>query len=402
MILDFNQFVLEALTLKKDGGAHYLDRVNTRLANLTLVDLVTKNGESVKVEPAEFKEIETFYRGALQAIADPSTSKLFKDTDVASGVIGIIRLGKLKVTTSNGIECEPKFKVYERTDKANGQPVYRTGSCFWLFTIGQTVSTIKLYDVDGNSKSDKEFLINKSIDHLVADRQAELAKISRVFSINLDSKDALAKQHQIILTPAGISIIKLDLSSNMSSQDQLIDFLNANTFEIKPEAKFTQQVEIDPNFKIEQVPKQMNITPGKVWILEKNEKFDTWGAVPIIASSLDRGVINIKVGKKWLHWLDKLDPPKVPNFNTPLKIDRTISKGDQVTLAKELGNGDWQVNIGTVTDISIDARSSDYPYVKTAGWDETFIIPAKEADQIFRTPQMVTESLLDFNQWINL
>lgn len=403
MILDFNSFINEALTLKKDGGAHYLERVNTRLANLTLVDLTSSDGESIQVDPAEFKEIESFYRSALQAIANPETSKLFKETDVSSGVIGIIRLGKLKVTTKSGIEVEPRFKVYERTDKATGKAVYRTGRCFWLFTIGSQVSTIKLYDVDGDTPSEKTFLVNKSIDHLLADRSAELAKISRVFSVKLDSKEAIAKQHQVILTPAGISIIKLDLTSPDSSRDQLTHFLNKVTQAQPGDTRFTQQVEADPNFKLESVPKQMNITPGKVWILEKNETFNTWGALPIIASSLDRGVINIKVGKKWLHWLDKLNPPKEPSFNTPLKIDRTISKGDRVTLAKPLANGSWLVNIGTVTEISIDARSSEFPYVKTAGWDESFIINAKEADKIFKEQPVVAESLLlDFKSWISL
>jgi hypothetical protein len=102
------------------------------------------------------------------------------------------------------------------------------------------------------------------------------------------------------------------------------------------------------------------------------------------------------LGKKWLHWLEN------PIFNTPLQIDRTLKKGDTLTLAKEIGNGDWLVNTGKVTDIATDSRSSEYPYVKTNGWDSSIIISKNDANKIFVDYRKTNENLLpvlDFEQW---
>lgn len=402
MIKDFQSFINEAITLKREGGEHYLERANTRLAMLEVVGFVNSKGDKIDATDSDISQTQQFFREALSNIADPNKSQVFSDTDIKPGYIGIIRLGKPKVTLTNGEEAMPVFRVYERTDRSTGKDVFRTGTCFWIFTIGSQVSTIKLYDVDGNKPSEKAYLINKSIDHMLADREAELAKISRVFSIKLDSKEELEKRHSVILTPAGISIIHLNISSG-DSRDQLDDFINKSTVS-QPE---TFQLIPDPNressFSLEAVPKQMNVTPDKVWLLEKNEKFTTWGAMPILQSRQVTGPtgneIQIKLGKKWLHWLEK------PVFNTPLQIDRVIKKGDKITLAKEISNGDWLVNSGTITDIATDSRSSEFPYVKTAGWDTSFIINREEASNIFVDSRNVNENLnqiLSFSEWSRL
>ena len=404
MLKDFQSFINEAITLKKDGGAHYLERVDTRLSQLEVVGFVNAKGDSVDYTNVDISQAQQFFREALSTIADPDRSQVFSDTDIQPGFIGIIRLGKPKVVLSSGEEASPIFKVYERTDRTTDKKVFRTGTCFWIFTIGSQVSTIKLYDVDGNLPSEKSFLINKSIDHMMADREAELAKISRVFSIRLDSREDLVKRHKIVLTPAGISTVRLDLTSG-DTREQLDSFISGSTLSRQETFQLIPDPSRESSFSLESVPKQMNVTPDKVWLLEKNEKFNTWGAMPIIQSRQVSGPtgneIQIKLGKKWLHWLEK------PVFNTPLQIDRVIKKGDRITLAKEIGNGDWLVNLGTVTDIATDSRSSEFPYVKTGGWDTSFIINRDEASKIFVDSRQVSESsnqVLSFQEWnsINL
>jgi hypothetical protein len=401
LIKDFKSFVSEALILKREGGDHYLERVKTRLANLKITEFTDSTGKRVSVPEEDRLAIQAFYRKALSSIADPEQSRIFSELDIKPGHIGIIRLGKPKVTLASGEIVEPIFKVYERTDKLTGEPVLRSGKCFWLFTIGSQVSTIKLYNFDGNSVSEKQKLIDKSIDHLMSDREAELAKISRVFSVKLDSKEDLVKRHEIVVTPAGISIIGLNLASEKSINDQLEDFLRDST-RIREE-RVMMVPRQDAEFTLESIPKQMNITPDKVWLLEKNATHNTWGALPILQVKQINGLtgneIQVKVGKKWLHWLNN------PSFNTPIQIDRVIKKGDTITLGKRLGSGDWLINTGVITDIATDARSSEFPYVKTNGWTSSDIISKEQGEVIFKDYRETNESeysLLDFKSFINL
>ncbi|CAB4175451.1 hypothetical protein UFOVP972_196 [uncultured Caudovirales phage] len=402
MIKDFQSFINEAITLKREGGAHYLERVNTRLSQLEIVGFTNNKGDKIEVSNAETSQAQSFFREALANIADPNKSKIFSETDIKPGHIGIIRLGKPKVTLDSGEVVEPVFKVYERTDSTTNKPVFRTGKCFWLFTIGSQVSTIKLYNVDGNTPSEKTFLINKSIEHMVADRQAELEKISRVFSVKLDSKEALEKRHTIVLTPSGISIVSLNFKSGDAPAQQLTSFLKDSTTTQQEIVQFIPDPNRESSVSLEMVPKQMNVTPNKVWLLEQKtvEGVDTWGALPILQSKQVTGPygseIQIKLGKKWLHWFE------TPIFNTPLQIDRVIKKGDTVTLAKEIGNGNWLANTGVITDIATDLRSSEFPYVKTNGWASSIIIGRENAEKIFVDFRKTNESIspvLSFKQW---
>jgi hypothetical protein len=397
VLKSFPDYINEALTLRRAGGEHYLERVQTRLTQLEVVGFTNNNGEKIDAKNSDILQTQQFFREILPILGDPDKSRVFADTTVEPGYIGLVRLGKPTVTLSTGEEVLPIFKVYERTDDSTGKSVFRKGTCFWLFTIGSQVSTIKLYNMDGTSKSEKSFLVNKSIDHMMADRAAELAKISRVFSIGLDSRKDLEKRHTIVLNPGEITKLHLDLQSG-DLKEQASEILNRSTVS-KPDPTL-----LDPDrestFSLESVPKQMNVTPNKVWLLEKNEKFNTWGALPIIQSKqipvLNGNAIEIKVGRKWLHWL------KEPVFNTPLQIDRVIKKGDTITLAKQMGNGNWLINTGTITDISTDSTSSEYPYVKTNGWAESSVMPSAEASKIFKDSRVVAESftnVLSFSQW---
>lgn len=207
--------------------------------------------------------------------------------------------------------------------------------------------------------------------------------------------------HSIILNPANIQPVTLDFTSNLRSSEQLEEFVKANT--IVPQ----ERVQLIPptggeRLVLENVPKQMNVTPDKVWVVEWNEKFKTWGALPILKSKQIKGAtgneIEITLGKKWLHWLPE------PKFNPPgTSSERIIKKGDTISLAKELANDDWLVNTGTVTDIATDSRSSEFPYVKTEGWAESLIINKEDAKTIFVDFRGVRESVhvLTFRNWLN-
>ena len=225
MVKDFHSFINESISLKRDGGAHYLERVDIRLSQLEVIGFTDSKGEKVETLNTELIQAQDFFREAISRIADPNKSKVFSDTDIKPGHIGIIRLGKPKVTLSSGKEVQPIFRVYERTDQSTGKAIMRTGKCFWLFTIGSQASTIKLYDVDGNTPREKNFLIGKSIEHMMADREAELAKISRVFSVNLDSREDLEKRHTVVLTPGGISIISLNFKLSDDIDNNFLPFL---------------------------------------------------------------------------------------------------------------------------------------------------------------------------------
>ena len=400
MLKDFQTFINEAITLNRVDGAHFLERVETRLSNLEVIGFTNLAGDKVDASNQDIIQAQTFFREALSTIATPDKSKVFRDTTIDPSNIGLIRLGKCEVTLSSGEKAEPVFRVYERTDATTRKPVFRTGKYFWIFSIGSQVTTIKLYNTDGRSKSDKSFLINKSIEHLLSSRKAELERISRVFSIRVNDTEDLIKRHQIELTPGGISTINLDLSSSESSKNQLSKFFDENLIKRQETLYAIPDPDRESTFSLESIPKQMNITPNRVWLLEKNEKFNTWGAMPIIQSKqisvINGNAVEIKVGRKWLHWLEK------PMFNTPLQIDRVIKKGDNITLAKQMGNGNWLVNTGNITDISTDSTSSEYPYVKTKGWDNSFVISGEEAKKIFKDYREVNENaahVLSFSQW---
>jgi len=403
VVKDFRGFINEALALALEPSGlksqHYLDRVDDRLANLEVVGLEGGDGRRVQISSAELSEITKFFRTALSQLADHETGSVFKAADVPPDKIGLVRLAVTNVILSDGASVKPIFEVYERNEGTTNKMVQ--GKYFWIFTVGSTAKTLKLYNTDGQTPQGRDFLIDKSIDHLRRKAEKELERISRLYNVSISDREDLMNMHSIILNPANIQPVTLDFTSNLRSSEQLEEFVKANT--IVPQ----ERVQLIPptggeRLVLENVPKQMNVTPDKVWVVEWNEKFKTWGALPILKSKQIKGAtgneIEITLGKKWLQWLPE------PKFNPPgTSSERIIKKGDTISLAKELANDDWLVNTGTVTDIATDSRSSEFPYVKTEGWAESLIINKEDAKTIFVDFRGVRESVhvLTFRNWLN-
>ena len=380
MIKDFSTFIGESLGVT---GDHFEKRAKTRLKDLKIIGFVDASGKNIQVSSNVSSEATQFFQNALFRLADIENSIIFEKVDIPLGKIAIIRLGKPVVILEDGRKVNPVFEVYERmSDSDPKKTVMRTGTCFWIFTTGSTVRTIKLYDTDGTKQADRNILIDKSIEHMRTDRESELSRLSRVHKMDFTDIDVLRENHLIVLKPAGLDTVSLDLSSDISPSQQLSEFIS-NTQVSRQEKIHTVYTPPTTDIVLEKVPKQMNVTPDKVWVLERNEKFDTWGARPITSSKLVKGArdnsITIMVGSKHIHWLDL----KKPVFNAPTPSNlKTIQKGDKITLAKQLGNGEWLANTGTIKEISIDPKS-EYPYVKTDGWDKSEIIPAELANKMF-------------------
>jgi hypothetical protein len=403
MVKDFRGFINEALALALEPSGlksqHYPDQVKARLAKLDVVGLEGKGGAQIKASSSELAAITKFFRGALYQLANPETGSVFAAADIPNDRIGLIRLAVTNVILSDGTSVKPIFEVYEREE--GNTNVMRKGKYFWILTVGPNAKTLKLYNTDGQTPQGRDFLIDKSIDHLRRKAEKELERISRLYNVSISDREDLMNMHSIILNPANIQPVTLDFTSNLRSSEQLEEFVKANT--IVPQ----ERVQLIPptggeRLVLENVPKQMNVTPDKVWVVERNEKFNTWGALPILKSKQIKGAtgneIEITLGKKWLHWLPE------PKFNPPgTSSERIIKRGDNISLAKELANGDWLVNTGTVTDIATDSRSSEFPYVKTEGWNESIIINKDEAKKIFVDFRGVRESVhvLTFRNWLN-
>jgi hypothetical protein len=140
--------------------------------------------------------------------------------------------------------------------------------------------------------------------------------------------------------------------------------------------------------------------------MEKNLTFGAWGALPVLKSKLVKGVtgneIWLEVGDKWVYWLeDKKGNKLPPTFNPPRPSQfRVIKKGDTINLAKEIGNGEYLINTGIVSEISIDSTNAKYPYFKTEKWNLSEVITAEKAADIFRRKLPIIESFaLNFKDW---
>jgi len=107
----------------------------------------------------------------------------------------------------------------------------------------------------------------------------------------------------------------------------------------------------------------------------------------------------LEVGDKWVYWLGNEGV-----FNAPRpSSQRIITKGDKVSIAKEVGGGSFLINTGIASEISLDSRSSEYPYFKTEDWISNEVVGASEAQNIFRRKGGVAENkALTFNDFISL
>jgi|LakMenEpi03Aug12_release.lakeMendotaPanAssembly.Ray.scaffolds.fasta_scaffold66092_4 hypothetical protein len=404
MIKSFEQFLNEALSLKSsDRGEHFLERVERRLAGLKVVGMrIEKLNSIVELDKETTREIENFFRKTLTALADPKKSALFKETTIDPTKIGLVLMARPQVILPDGRIARPVFSVYERT--SNNKQVDREGSYFWIVTIGSDVQTILLHPGDGRKPGQLDAIVDRSINHLVYSREAELARLSRLSGIDFTLKSEIKSAHQVVTDTIGGRYLTLDLygieNPRKQADDKVKEFTETRAAEPTDFESGGFYIRLDSS-------KQMTVSP-RTWFMEKNEKFGAWGALPVLKSSLVKGVtgneIWLEVGDKWVYWLEKEDGTKIPPmFNAPRPSQqRIIKKGDTVSLAKEIANGSYVINTGIVSEIAMDSTKSKYPYFKTEDWTSTEVIDAVQATNIFRRKEPVIENLaLTFKEWTN-
>lgn len=391
VIPNFSTFISESLSIE---NSHYLDRVDQRISNLKLLTIISDSGEKIRVPNELLKDIETFFRRVISDLTKPPSSKIFKELTIDSNSFGLIRVCNPKIILPDGKSAFPIFQVYERDDDTNKE-VLRNGTYFWISTIGSIAKTIKLFNESGESEESINKLIMISATHFINKRQDELARLEKVSNINRKSIESISNNHTIILDPPGISNITLNLKSPHSIEEQAEKYIESFS-----KKERSAHISIDKEVDITGVIKTMSIIPGKTWIVEWNDKFSTWGALPILDSKLIKGAkdnqIQVKVGYKWVHWLPE------PRFNPPVPSNiRTIKLGDTISLSKKTTNGSWVINTGKIENISINKSTSTYPYIGVDEWDEVESIPKKEAKNIFKLPSTITESFIpNFINWI--
>ena len=111
MIKSFDQYLNEALSLKRsDRGAHFLERVERRLAGLKVIGVRTeKSNDIVKLDEKTTKEIEYFFRKTISAPADHNKSVLFRETTIDPKKIGLILMARPQVILPDGTIARPIF-----------------------------------------------------------------------------------------------------------------------------------------------------------------------------------------------------------------------------------------------------------------------------------------------------
>lgn len=405
MIKSFSEFVLEALSLKRsDRGQHFLERVERRLAGLKVIGVRTeKSNDVVKLDEKTTKEIEYFFRKTLSALADHNKSVLFRETTIDPKKIGLILMARPQIILPDGAIARPIFSVYERT--SNGKQVDREGAYFWIVTVGSEVQTVLLHPGDGRKPGQLDAILDRSINHLISSREAELARLSRLSGIDFTIKSEIKSAHQVVTDTVGGRYLTLDLYGLDDVFKQTNKKVKELT-EIKVDYR-TDFEDVGVNVRLES-SKQMTVSP-RTWFMEKNEKFGVWGAMPVLKSKLVKGVtgneIWLEVGDKWVYWMkDKEGNDLPPFFNAPRPSQqRIIKKGDTISLAKELGNGDYVINTGIVSEIAMDAAKSKHPYFKTEDWISSETVNSAQANNIFKRKEKLVENrALTFNDWINL
>lgn len=408
MIKSFDQYLNEALSLKRsDRGAHFLERAEQRLNVLKVVGVIRDKEKSVtKLDTRISKDIEYFFRTTLAVLADPTESLLFRETDIAPAKIGLVLMARPYVILPDGTGATPVFSVYERTD--NDRAVNREGSYFWIVTIGSDAQTILLHQHDGRKESQRESLIDRSIKHITQSREAELARLSRISGIDFNLKSEVKAAHEVITRTIGGGRLELDLTRPESIEQLTND--SVSNLKVNREDPLIRDIADrgDFEFRLESSSKQMTVSP-RTWFMERNEKFGVWGAMPVLKSKLVKGVtgneIWLEVGDKWVYWMkDKEGNDLPPFFNAPRPSQqRIIKKGDTVSLAKELGNGDYVINTGIVSEIAMDVVKSKHPYFKTEDWISSETLNSAQSYGIFKRKERVVENkALTFKEFISL
>jgi len=400
MLKSFEEFLNEALSLKRsDRGEHFLERIERRIHGLRVVGLKLENSEEVgKLNPKMTREIEYFFRTTLSVLVDPKNSRLFKDTSIGPTNIGLILVARPRVILPDGSQATPVFSVYERS--TNEKTVDREGSYFWIVTIGSEVQTILLHPGDGRRPGEIEAIVDRSINHLMSSREAELSRLSRVSGIDFKLRSDIRSAHEIVTRTVDDFFLTLDFTKEANPHAQAEEKVKSFTEKVRSkEPEFSKD-----DFKVNFDSSKTMTVSDKTWFMEKNAALNVWGARPILTSSLIKGVtgneIRVTLGYKWLYWLKDKKGNPIPTFN-PIKPPafREIKKGDRVSLAKKLADGSYVINTGIVSEITSDINKK--PVVKTERWIYSEIIDPTQAETIFKTKTSeVNESTaFTFDEW---
>lgn len=400
MVYTFDTFVLlEALNLK-DGFSpnHYKQRRTERIENLEIIEFKDLSGNIVKVDNNVLNSATQYFRKVYSAISDPESSKIFNDITISNLKFGLIYLGKPIIVLQNGNKVTPIFKV---PLGKNNKSV--TGSHFWISTDGSTALTILLQEWSTDTIKDKSKLISDAVSHVLKDRANETDRKIRISGSGTKVEDLI----ELIGDPIDIKNVVLDLSTSESIEDQANNIITSSKMEDKDNILYSPTAKISASdyseIETESKKYQMNLTPGKVWQLDFNDKFGKWGAYPIENSKLDKDMssgnsANISLGPKHIYWIEG----KTGMFAPPKNI--VINKGDKILLAKQLTSGTWAKYSGTVTGFSTDTRSTIYPFVMCSGGFNVSIIDPDEVDvdNVFKSKTNESSNILNFDNWINL
>ena len=252
----------ESLKLKNDNSNeehHYRDRRDLRIKNLN-VNKVVRNGKlDNNISGDELSDIENFFRKVLYAVSDPDSGKLFDTVDVSHDKYGLIMLGKSSVILKDGSKVYPIFSV------SDGKGNTSSGLNFWIQTDGSNALTILVLDQDGETSTSKERLIGRALNHIKSNRLDGLNRKLRHHRVGIDP----AQLFKIINNPISVKEITLNLKSGESVDDQA-DKLVSEVLNPKLEPVVREL----PNVELESIPGQMNLTPGRIWIMEFNAKFN--------------------------------------------------------------------------------------------------------------------------------
>ena len=387
MIYTFDKYILESLkfntgTLADAGNEkHYRERHGQRLSELEVGKLIDEKGKAVKVEDSTNKDITKFFRNAYSAIADPNGS-LFDKTDIDIGRFGVVYLGEPSVILEDGTTVTPEFIVPLGKDNKKIR-----GFHFYIQTSGETPLTILLQDVKPNSKENIDKLKRIAFNHIATKRQADLARRERMAKQKLNHETGI----EVKSNPNNVV---LDFTSELNIDDQLGNILERAR---KEEVERITLANYTPPEPMPIVPRQMNVIPEKMWLLDYVESKKLWTAHRINGAKLIKGDpnhIELQLSKKVLYYFES---KPASTYKSGMN---TIDPGQKINIAKQLPGGTWVKLSCTVQSLSIDPRNGNTnPFIMAdeKGWTQTALNPEEhELDQIFS----VKESVLNFNDWI--
>jgi hypothetical protein len=414
MIYNFAEYIVEALRLTNDKPDdpglperqqnHYLFKRRKRLLGLEIDKFVDTNNKEVKLDDAQNKIATNFFRKVYFEIANPN-GKIFNTVNIKANNFGIVYLGDPSIIIENETEIKPIFKVDRGYHKDTGKHMgWAKGSHFWISTDEDAVLTIKLETTNGANKSGKRDLMYSAKAHIENDRNASLSIKKSKSDPGTTTKELI----HIVSDPIQQRSVVLDLSSDIDPAKQASSIIE-NSRVVKVEAPVAPRVSMraiisaDDRAEVERESRkfQVDMTPGRVFILSFNDRAGVLSAQPIIKSKLDTSRVLLGLGGKNLYWINRTDPSGKPieSFGST-NPNFVINRGDKISFAKRLGGGSWAKYTGTVDGISADTRNSPYPFIKSnSGWNVSILDPAEHnIAEIFKT-KIVESIITDFSYW---